>query len=122
MNPMEENPEFWKLLDKLIEGGEIVIDRPKGSRHPEYPDIVYPLDYGYIAGTRAPDGEDVDLWLGSKAQRRLNALVVTVDACKRDTEIKLLIGCTRSEAQRISAFYNDYEDIKGLLLWRKEEE
>ena len=122
MNHMEKNPEFWKLLDKLIEGGEIVIDRPKGARHPEHPDIVYPLDYGYIAGTRAPDGEDVDLWLGSQPERGLKALVVTVDACKRDTEIKLLIGCTRDEAARIYAFYNDYESMKGLLLWRKDEE
>ena len=65
MNPMKGNPEFWKLLDQLIEGGEIVVDRPKGSRHPEHRDIVYPLDYGYITGTLAPDGEGVDLWLGS---------------------------------------------------------
>ena len=122
MSPMEIRPEFWRLLDALIEGGEIVIDRPKGSRHPEHREIVYPLDYGYIAGTRAPDGEDVDLWLGSEPEKGLRALVVTVDAQKRDVEIKLLIGCTRAEAACIDLFYNAYAGMKGLLLWREDEE
>ena len=47
--------------------------------------------------------------------------MVTVDALKRDTEIKLLIGCTASEAACIDAFYNAYEGMKGLLIWRKGE-
>ena len=121
MNPMKGNPEFWMLMDQLIEGGEFVVDRPKGSRHPEHRDIVYPLDYGYITGTLAPDGEGVDLWLGSEPEKGLCAIVVTVDALKRDTEIKLLIGCTASEAACIDAFYNAYEGMKGLLIWRKGE-
>ena len=120
MNPMRPNPEFWELLDGMIEGGEVVIERPKGSRHPEYPEIVYPLDYGYIVGTRASDGEELDLWLGSAPGRKLVALVATVDALRRDVEIKLLIGCTPAEAAAIDAFYNDYAGMKGLFLWRKD--
>ena len=42
------NPEFWELLDKLVENSEIVIDRPKGTAHPRYPDFVYKVDYGYL--------------------------------------------------------------------------
>ena len=30
MNPMQGNPDFGKLLAQLIEGGEIVVDRPQG--------------------------------------------------------------------------------------------
>ena len=120
MNPMRPNPEFWELLDGMIEGGEVVIERPKGSRHPEYPEIVYPLDYGYIVGTRASDGEELDLCLGSAPGRKLVALVATVDALRSDVEIKLLIGCTPAEAAAIDAFYNDYAGMKGLFLWRKD--
>ena len=27
----------------------VTVDRPLGSRRPEHPDIVYPVNYGYIA-------------------------------------------------------------------------
>lgn len=33
------NNDFWNLLDRLVENSEIVIDRPKGTAHPKYPDI-----------------------------------------------------------------------------------
>lgn len=42
---------------------KVVIDRPLGSRHPKYPDIVYPVNYGYIERTMAPDGEEQDAYV-----------------------------------------------------------
>ena len=36
--------------------GEIVtvtVDRPLGSAHPDYPEMIYPLNYGYIEGIMA---------------------------------------------------------------------
>ncbi len=39
---------FWKALERLVSESEIVIDRPKGSTHPRYADIVYSVDYGYL--------------------------------------------------------------------------
>lgn len=29
----------------------VTVDRPLGSRHPHHPDIVYPVNYGYVAGS-----------------------------------------------------------------------
>lgn len=46
--------------------GQIVtisVDRPLGSYHPEHPDIYYPINYGYIKGTIAPDGEEEDAYI-----------------------------------------------------------
>jgi inorganic pyrophosphatase len=40
----------------------IVIDRPMGSRHPKW-DFIYPINYGYIPGVPAPDGEELDAYL-----------------------------------------------------------
>jgi inorganic pyrophosphatase len=40
--------DFWQALDSLISMSEIVIDRPRGTTHPRYPDFIYPLDYGYL--------------------------------------------------------------------------
>ena len=42
---------------------KVIIDRPLGSRHPKYPDIVYPVNYGYIEGIIAPDGEEQDAYV-----------------------------------------------------------
>lgn len=38
------------------------IDRPLGSRHPEW-GFVYPLNYGYIPGVFAADGEELDAYV-----------------------------------------------------------
>ncbi len=46
------NPDFWTALDQLVSDSEIVIDRPKGSAHPKYPDFIYKVDYGYLNNTR----------------------------------------------------------------------
>ena len=41
----------------------VTVDRPLGSYHPEYRDLYYPVNYGYIAGTMAPDGEEQDAYI-----------------------------------------------------------
>jgi len=40
---------------------EVVVDRPLGSRHPQH-DLVYQSNYGYVPGTKAPDGEELDAY------------------------------------------------------------
>lgn len=42
---------------------KVVIDRPLGSYHPEYKDIYYPVNYGYIEGIMASDGEEQDAYV-----------------------------------------------------------
>ena len=39
------------------------VDRPLGSYHPEYKDMYYPINYGYIEGVMAPDGEEQDAYI-----------------------------------------------------------
>lgn len=41
----------------------VTVDRPLGSYHPEHPDIYYPVNYGYIEGTLAADGEEEDAYI-----------------------------------------------------------
>ena len=44
---------------------DLVIDRPLGSQHPRC-NLVYTTNYGYVPGTLAPDGHELDAWyLGS---------------------------------------------------------
>ena len=36
---MSKTEVFWQRLDALLERSQIVIDRPKGSRHPRFQEI-----------------------------------------------------------------------------------
>lgn len=45
---MTYQADFWRALEKLVQESTIIIDRPKGSSHPQYGDLIYPLDYGYL--------------------------------------------------------------------------
>lgn len=42
---------------------EVIIDRPLGSVHPDHPACVYPLNYGYVPGVFADDGEEQDVYV-----------------------------------------------------------
>lgn len=41
----------------------VIVDRPLGSVHPKHPDIFYSVNYGYIPGRFAPDGEEQDAYI-----------------------------------------------------------
>ena len=41
----------------------VTVDRPLGSYHPKHKDIYYPINYGYIEGIIAPDGEEQDAYI-----------------------------------------------------------
>ena len=42
---------------------KVIVDRPLGSYHPEYKDLYYPINYGFIEGIIAPDGEEQDAYI-----------------------------------------------------------
>lgn len=112
------NSVFWERLDALLAQSRIVIDRPRGSHHPRFPQIVYEIDYGYLDGTTSTDGEGVDVWIGSDPARRLDAVICTVDMDKRDAEMKLMVGCTEAEKSYIERFYNEWPDMGAVILRR----
>ena len=41
----------------------VIIDRPLGTYHPKHKDIFYSVNYGYIEGIIAPDGEEQDAYI-----------------------------------------------------------
>ena len=42
---------FWQAFGELAAACKILIGRPRGSPHPRYPDLIFPLDYGLLGGT-----------------------------------------------------------------------
>ena len=56
--------ELRQVMDGII--GSTVrgrIDRPVSSHHPLYPDMVYPINYGYVEGVFAADGAEQDVYV-----------------------------------------------------------
>jgi inorganic pyrophosphatase len=121
MPVMMENHAFWLKLDELVTVCKIVIDRPQGTSHPRYPSLIYPLDYGYLESTGSGDGEGIDVWVGSLPERRVTAIICTLDMQQRDAEVKILLSCTPWEAQTILAMHNTGAQA-GILVEREDSE
>jgi inorganic pyrophosphatase len=105
---MDWTGEFWLFLDQLVAEKPLVIDRPRDSAHPRYPDMIYPLDYGYLEGTRAVDGGGIDVWVGASGDRRVSGILCSVDLKKHDAEVKILLGCSRPEVDKLLGFMNGF--------------
>ena len=64
---------------------KVIVDRPLGSYHPEHKDLYYPINYGYVEGYIAPDGEEQDAYiLGvNKAVKEFTGKIIAIDVYKR---------------------------------------
>lgn len=48
------------VINKIV---TVIVDRPLGSFHPKHKDIFYSVNYGYIEGIMAQDGEEQDAYI-----------------------------------------------------------
>ena len=97
----------------------VTIDRPLGSCHPKHPDIYYSVNYGYIEGIIAPDGEEQDAYiLGVDIPlQTFTGEVIAVIHRKDDVEDKWVVapeGMTFSqeEIEELTRFQERYFDIQ----------
>lgn len=71
----------------------ITVDRPLGTYHPKHKDMYYPINYGYIEGIIAPDGEEQDAYiLGvNKAVKEFTGKIIAVIHRFDDVEEKWVV-------------------------------
>ena len=107
------------MIGKIV---TVTVDRPLGSCHPNHPDIYYPVNYGYIEGVFAPDGEEQDAYiLGVDTPlKTFTGNVIAVIHRKDDVEDKWVVapeGVTFSkmEIERLTRFQEQYFDIDIIL-------
>lgn len=89
---------------------DICIDRPMGSTHPGHPDIIYPVNYGYLPGISGGDGEELDVYLlgVSKPVETCNARIIGIVHRHNDTEDKLIAaaeGCVFTKEELAAAVH-----------------
>ena len=98
--------------------GEIVtvtVDRPLGSAHPDYPEMIYPLNYGYIDGIMAPDGEEQDAYILGVQEpvRQFTGRIIAIVRRADDVEEKWVVcpknqTYTKQEIAELIRFQEQY--------------
>lgn len=71
---------------------DVIMDRPLGSKHPKH-EFIYTLNYGYVPGTVAGDGEEIDAYIIGEfeALETYTGYVVAIVKRKNDIEDKLIV-------------------------------
>ena len=113
-----------KSADNAIIGTTVTVtvDRPLGSYHLEYKDIYYPINYGYIEGILAPDGEEQDAYiLGvNEPVDKFTGKIIAIVQRKDDVEEKWVVvpdGVTfsKEEIRRQIHFQEQYFDSEIVM-------
>ena len=71
---------------------KVEIDRPLGSKHPKH-GFVYEANYGFVLNTKAPDGEDLDVYyLGiEKSIQKSEGVCIAIVHRKDDDDDNLVV-------------------------------
>ena len=112
----ENNAYFWQKIDTLYLSSDLTINQPKGSTHPVYTNLVYPVDYGYLSDSNSD--EKISIYKGSQASGSVDAVVVCADLLKKDIDVKLLVGCSEKEQLKILEFLDQTDFQKAVIMRR----
>ena len=104
--------DYADVLGKPV---HCVMDRPLGSAHPRYPDMIYPVNYGYVPGVMAGDNAEQDVYvLGPTVPlESFDGVVIAVIHRFNDYEDKWVAAektgmYSKEEIERILRFQEKY--------------
>ncbi len=118
MGDYENNAYFWQKVDTLFLSSKLEITRRKGQVHPDFQNLIYPVNYGHLEDTSSASPEGVSAYVGSAAHSIVTALIVSADILKKDLDVKMLIGCTDEEIEEVLRFLNQTDFQKTVLIRR----
>lgn len=107
-------PDYSSVLGSTV---RCKMDRPLGSSHPRIPDMIYPVNYGYVEGVFAGDGAEQDVYvLGvDKPLTEFTGKVIAVLHRLNDNEDKWIlapdgVSLTREEILEKISFQERFFD------------
>ena len=79
------------MLGKIV---KVIVDRPLGTYHPKHKGIYYSVNYGYIEGITAADGEEQDAYILGVDEpiKEFNGKVIAVIHRFNDIEEKWVVA------------------------------
>ena len=116
----ESDPDYSQIIGKTVVGK---IDRPLGSRHPRPPEMVYPINYGYVEGVMAGDGAEQDVYVFGTDQplKEFEGSVIAVFHRFDDVEDKWIVSLGGADVsdEKIMGDINFQEQFFYGKLYRK---
>lgn len=110
----------YSYREKMV---DVVIDRPIGSVHPKYEDMIYPLNYGFIPNVFGGDGEELDVYLMglNVPVKEYKAKVIAIVHRHNDVEDKLVaapegMSFTKMEIEDAVRFQEQYFESEIEIL------
>lgn len=99
------------MLGKII---KVIVDRPLGTYHPKYKNLFYPVNYGYVEGIIAADGDEQDAYiLGvNKPIKEFTGKMIAVIHRFDDVEEKLVVVPTNASLTK--------EEIKSQVDFQEQ--
>ncbi|NCD00702.1 inorganic pyrophosphatase [bacterium] len=88
-----KNTKSLEIAEKYLgEEVEVTADRPLGSKHPKH-DFVYEVNYGFVKGVLAPDGEYLDAYyLGyNKPFEKRTGVCIAIAHRENNDDDKLIV-------------------------------
>ena len=120
MNAEQRKQRIDDYMGKRV---HVVVDRPIGHIHKS---MVYPINYGYIPGLIAGDGEEQDAYIIGVSQpvKEFEGIVVGAIIRKNDCEDKFVVapaGAVFHQGQiaELVHFQEQYFDIRILSCFEK---
>ena len=107
------------MLGKRV---KVKVDRPLGSYHPQHKDLYYPINYGYVEGVFAPDGEEQDAYILGVDQplAEFEGIVIAIIHRKNDIENKWVVALegkmfTKEEIKTAVHFQEQFFDSYVIM-------
>lgn len=107
------------MIGKIV---KVIVDRPLGTYHPKHSDLYYSVNYGYIPGILAPDGEEQDAYiLGVDAPvNEFVGKVIAVIHRTNDVEDKWIVvpenaSFSKKEIMEKVAFQEQFFDVDIIM-------
>lgn len=109
---------YKDIIGSVVTG---TVDRPLGSAHPNYPDMIYPINYGYVDGIFAADGEEQDVYIFGAGEplETYTGIVIAVYHRTNDNEDKWIVsidGRDYSDDEILEKIDFQEKYYKGVLL------
>ena len=106
------------VIGKIVKGK---IDRPLGSRHPRHPDMIYPINYGYVEGVIAGDGAEQDVYVfgTDRPIETFEGKVIAIYHRFNDVEDKWIVVPENSRYAANPSALSDEEILKRIEFQEK---
>ena len=107
------------MIGKVV---KVIVDRPIGAHHPNYKDLIYSVNYGYVPEIFAPDGEEQDAYILGVNEPVTEFLgkVIAIIHRLNDIEDKWVVvsegkSFTKEEITNSVAFQEKFFDIEIVM-------